>query len=118
MLKVGHIIHRDPAWCSSSQTAASNDTSDAVALLFSTATDGKLVFWSLNQSLDVWLRSALKKLSAEEVMGSNWEEDSRTASSLDDEQCCAEPKVVLVVKVHQSGVNDVAVMPGKDSFCY
>ena len=41
VLKVGHIIHRDPAWCSSSQTAASNDTSDAVALLFSTATDGE-----------------------------------------------------------------------------
>ena len=32
-----------------------------------------------------------------------------------EEQCCAEPKIGLVVKVHQSGVNDVAVTPGKHS---
>ena len=102
--------------CASSQTAARSGLSDAVAVLFSTATDGKLVFWSLNLSLDFWLRSALVKPSAEEVVGSNWEEDTKTSSSL-DEQCCAEPKVVLVVKVHQSGVNDVAVTPGKHSLC-
>ena len=101
--------------CASSQTAARSGLSDAVAVLFSTATDGKLVFWSLNLSLDFWLRSALVKPSAEEVVGSNWE-DTKTSSSL-DEQCCAEPKVVLVVKVHQSGVNDVAVTPGKHSLC-
>ena len=50
----------------------------------------------------------------EQEMGSNWEENRGTGSGL-LEQCSAEPKVVLAVKVHQSGVNDVAITPSKHS---
>ena len=48
----------------------------------------------------------------EKEMGSNWEENRGTGSGL-MEQCSVEPKVVLAVKVHQSGVNDVAITPSK-----
>ena len=89
-------------------------------LLCSTATDGVLALWSINSSLDSWVRSTLTRLSVAEEVGCNREEvegEEEEEKEEEEDKVCSEPRVILAVRVHQSGINDVAILPSKQSLC-
>ncbi len=83
---------------------------EALILLCSTATDGRVVFWHLNPFISGWMQSRTLPVTTDvQLRTTQCTETTVGATDSSTSPVRSEGIPLCVLKLHQSGVNDIAV---------